>query len=704
MKNKNMVKLLAALLAVLMLASCMRAIPKDTEPKDPAAPAETQATTPETEAPAIPANPDPDAPDTEVPEGKPVSHKLSIVSPASYHEVYERLTSYGSNNRWGVRKSAEMADGMAVEEAAVEAPAAPMAADMAVNSFAVADEAESTTTWGSDDYSETNAQVQGIDEGDIVKTDGKYLYVLKNRTEIVILKAAGEATEVVSRFSVADGDNGYFGGIWIDDELVKNDQLDVYKNSWAEEIYVLGDTLAVITDRSEYSSGEVNGVWRYEDKNYTNADFYDISDRANPYYVTSEGQDGSYLTSRLKDGKLYLLTRRWVYRWNDYTEEDYGSYIPVLYNAEGMRVMPVDRIFWPETSEESDYTVLSRFSMDNRSMEDSASILGAGNTVYMSHDWLYLADTRYYEEAQAERTESVYTVTDYVYGNRTEILKISYADGFSVEATGTVDGDLLNQFSMDEWDGCLRVVTTEWNNAYTIYEDKEYGFTNYQYKDSKQTNGLYVFDSGMNLIGALDELAESERVYSVRFDGGVGYFVTFRQVDPLFTVDLRDPANPTIMSELKIPGFSNYLHPWGDGLLFGLGQNADEETGRTDGMKLSMFDVSDPFGVFERDKLSLDVSYSEGLYNHKAILAAPQKNLIGFPSSNGYLLYTYTPEEGFRLMNEVTINENAKNGWYYWWDGDSRGLYVGEDIYILTSQFAVVLDMNTGDLLARVAY
>ncbi|MBR4896219.1 MAG: beta-propeller domain-containing protein, partial [Clostridia bacterium] len=600
---------------------------------------------------------------------------------------YEAIRNASSVGGKGVRYAASSnaaAKEVVTEDVAAEAPAAM----------------ESGGTGGGD-YSGTNVQVEGIDEGDIVKTDGRYLYVLKNRSEIVILKAAGEATEVVSRFSVADGDNGYFGGIWPDG--VKNDQLEVYKNSWAEEIYVLGDTLAVITDRSEYSSGEIDGIWRYDDRNYTNADFYDISDRANPYYVTSEGQDGSYLTSRLKDGKLYLLTRRWVYRWSDYKEEDYGSYIPMLYNADGMRVTPVDRIFWPETSEESDYTIISRFSMDSRSMEDSASILGAGNTVYMSHDWLYLADTRYYEEAQAERTESVYTVTDYIYGNRTEILKISYADGFSVAASGTVRGDLLNQFSMDEWDGCLRVVTTEWNNAYTIYEDKEYGFTNYQYKDSKQTNGLYVFDAGMNLIGALDELAENERVYSVRFDGGVGYFVTFRQVDPLFTVDLRDPANPTIMSELKIPGFSNYLHPWGDGFLFGLGQNADEETGRTDGMKLSMFDVSDPFGVFERDKLSLDISYSEGLYNHKAILAAPQKNLIGFPSSNGYLLYTYTPEEGFRLMNEVTINEYTKDGWY-WWDTDSRGLYVGEDIYILTSQFAVVLDMNTGNLLARVAY
>ena len=701
MKNKNGRKLLAALLAILMLASCMRAVPSETNETTgevPEKPAETLAEPDETEDPAIPGNPDPGAPDTTVPDGRPVSHKLSVVSPADYHEVYERLTSYG-NYYGGYYKKATRGD-VLVEEAVAEAPAA---ADMAVNAMEMpAAETESAEVggWGSDDYSETNAQVAGIDEGDIVKTDGKYLYVLKNRTEIVILTAAGADTQVVSRFSVADGDTGYYGGLSKDE--YDPAKVETYKNSYAEEIYVLGDTLAVITDRNEYSSGEIDGVWRYEDRTYTNADFYDISDRWNPRYVTSEGQDGSYLTSRLKDGKLYLITRKWVYRWYDYKEEDYGSYIPMLYNAEGMRVTPVDRIFWPETTEDSDYTVISRFSMEGMTMEDSASILGAGNTVYMSHDYLYLADTRYYEEAVGERTESVYTVTDYVYGNRTEILKLTYADGFAVVATGTVDGDLLNQFSMDEWNGNLRVVTTEWNNAYTIYEDKDYGFTNYQYKDSKQTNGLYVFDGEMNLIGALDELAQDERVYSVRFDGGVGYFVTFRQVDPLFTVDLNDPTNPTIMSALKIPGFSNYLHPWTDGLLFGLGQNADEETGRTEGMKLSMFDVSDPFGVFERDKISLDVTYSEGMYNHKAILAAPGKNLIGFPTEHGYLLYTYTTEEGFRLMNEVTIDYDDNNWW--WWDTDSRGLYVGEDIYILTSQFAVVLDMNTGSMLARVGY
>ena len=696
MKNKNLMKILAALLAVLTLAACTSAVPGETGETGTAIPDAPAGGTAETEGPAIGDEPDPAAPENGAPQA--VSHKLSVVSPADYHEVYERLTSYGNYYGGYQIKTARGGGDMFLEEAA-EAPAPAPTADLAVNTAESAmAEADS---WGSDDYSETNAQVEGIDEGDIVKTDGKYLYVLKNRTEVVILKAAGEGTEVVSRFTVADPDTGYYGGIWTDDTGVKGNDFEVNKYSYAEEIYVLGDTLAVITDRNEYGSGQVDGLWKYEEHNYTNADFYDISDRSNPYYVTSEGQDGNYLTSRLKDGRLYLLTRKWVYRWYDYKEEDYGSYIPMLYNADGMRVMPVDRIFWPETAEDSDYTVISRFSMDGRTMEDSASILGAGDTVYMSLDHLYLADTRYYEEAVGERTESVYTVTDYVYGDRTEILKLSYADGFAVEATGTVDGDLLNQFSMDEWNGCLRVVTTEWNNSYTIYEDKDYGFTNYQYNDSKQTNGLYVFDGGMNLIGVLDELAEDERVYSVRFDGGVGYFVTFRQVDPLFTVDLNDPAHPTIMSTLKIPGFSNYLHPWTDGLLFGLGQNADEETGRTEGMKLSMFDVSDPFGVYERDKLSPDVTYSEGLYNHKAILAAPAKNLIGFPTNNGYQLYTYTPGEGFRLMNEVTLDSSGDR---WWWDSDSRGLYVGEDIYILTSQFAVVIDMNTGALLARVGY
>ena len=675
------------LAALLLLASCSKVEPSETaKPSDPAEtqPVESLSAETETNAETATAAPIPG-------EAVATTKTVSMVQPKSYEEIYEKLASWGGYWGWNRRYADNlMVEDFAFAEEAMEVPMEMPAADadMAVP------EAESYSA-DKADYSETNAQVAGIDEGDIVKTDGKYIYVLNNN-RLLILSAAGADSEVLSETVIAEnGEPVYYAY----DDFAEEEKYSVEDYETAREMYISGTTLAVIKDCSSWGSGYVDGIYRYENHNYTLVDFYDVSDPTAPRFMDSEGQDGYYLTSRLKDGKLYLLTNYYVNRYYDYDEDDYHLYIPQLYANGARSLLPPDCIVYPEGSEESSYTVISRLNMETPSVERTESILGAGSTVYMSANYLYLADTRYFEEATGERTESVYTVTDWRYGDETEILKLSFENEIEVVASGVIYGSLLNQFSMDEYDGKLRAVTTDWNNSYTIYEDKAYGFSNYQYKDSKQTNGLYVFDEGMNVIGSVTDLAPDERVYSVRFDGEVGYFVTFRQVDPLFTVDLSDPENPQIMSALKIPGFSNYLHPYADGLLFGLGQNADEETGRTQGMKLSMFDVSDKFDVYERDKISLDITYSEGLYNHKAILIAPNKGLIGFPSTNGYLLYTYSTDDGFRLFHEVKLNDED-----WWWNSDSRGLYVGDDIYIVTSDFTVVIDMNSGELLARVGY
>jgi uncharacterized secreted protein with C-terminal beta-propeller domain len=145
---------------------------------------------------------------------------------------------------------------------------------------------------------------------------------------------------------------------------------------------------------------------------------------------------------------------------------------------------------------------------------------------------------------------------------------------------------------------------------------------------SKTFNALYVLDADLQVAGSITDLAQDEVIYSARFDGDIGYFVTFRQVDPLFAVDLSNPKAPVVLSALKIPGFSEYLHLWSDGRLFGLGRDADVETGRAGRMKLSMFDTSDPADVTERKTLLLDSDYSAALYNHKAILISRDKNLI----------------------------------------------------------------------------
>jgi uncharacterized secreted protein with C-terminal beta-propeller domain len=691
---KQTKRLIALLLSGVLLASCSKTVPAETDPAVPGTePAETDVIpaengeNPETEKTGL----------EETPEAAPanVSKHLTVVTPASYHEVWEKLNIRRTSNAW---RSYTAGDEFMVEEAAeAEAPMPapePAAAYDTAEMDMVAEKASAADENGYGvDYSETNTQVKGIDEADIVKTDGQYIYALYDG-EVRIYSAAGAETALLSRTTVSTESGKYYLDDW---DWVVNEKNDYGFWKSASEMYVLGDTLAVISDCSEYANAEVNGIWRYEDKSYTLIDFYDVSNRWAPVLMSSEGQDGYYQSSRLMDGKIYLITNRYVYTWNDLDEGTYSDYIPFLYRNGEAKEIALDRICWPETSEDSSFTVVGRYSVDSRSVEDTLSVLGAGNTLYMSPNYLYLADSRWFEDKRGEFAESVYRVEEYVSGNRTEILKLTVADRIEVVASGTADGNLLNQFSMDEYNGYLRAVTTSWNSNYQIWRDEEHDFTNWKYLESGQVNALWIFDENMNLTGSIGGLAKDEQVYSVRFDGEVGYFVTFRQVDPLFAVNLSDPANPIVMSALKIPGFSRYLHPWSSTLLFGLGQDADEETGRTNGMKLSMFDTSNPYDVTERDKLLIDSGYSEALYNHKAILIAPAKGIIGFPADSGYVLYRYEEGSGFTLANKIELTDDE---WYWSWN--SRGLYVGDIIYIVSDRGITVLDMMTGDYIVTV--
>ena len=198
-------------------------------------------------------------------------------------------------------------------------------------------------------------------------------------------------------------------------------------------------------------------------------------------------------------------------------------------------------------------------------------------------------------------------------------------------------------------------------------------------------------------------MAPDERVYSVRFMGDIAYFVTFRQTDPLFSADLSDPTNPKILGELKIPGFSEYMYPYGDGLLLGFGMDANENTGRTGDLKLSMFNVTDPANVTEQDKTIINgCQYSPALSSHKAMLVNPKKNLIGFAATEDwrnekYMIYEYTGD-GFVCKAVLDIN----NQYNYYAMTDIRGLFVGESFYVVSDQCLQVFNIDTFELLTKV--
>lgn len=710
-----MKKTLSSLLALLLLLSaCAKTEPQDIpETEDPNDPPLTDVVPAETETPAEPAAepapepesipepeiipvepaidpPAPEAPSAEEPTDDPKTPEAAPITmnvPMEYVQVYEKLKKSNASGG-GYYYGGDIMIEEAVEEEIAFEEAPVMDAVMEAAPMAPVPVPEKNMETGKvyreDEYSKTNTQVENIDEGDIVKTDGEYIYVLKDSRELLILSAAGEDTEVLSRRDIAENSED------------KGDDFYCSSNQYANELYIYEDTLAVVLTCSEWSEtwGSKGYSYTSDVRNYV--EFYDVSDPADPVRTGSAGQDGNYSASRMMDDTIYLITTYGV-PYN-YVREDYDSYIPGLYKNGAHEFMPADCIVYPEELQSRTYTVICSYDLRDGMRKEEKAVLGYSGTVYMSGDHLYLAAPQYYDEAVDEYDYSVYRVTEYVSGYRTEIIKLDLTgDGIVVEAAGTVDGELLNQFSMDEYDGHLRVVTTFWQNRRTAYRDEELGFTNWKYSDSGQTNGLYVLDEDMNLVGEISGLAEDERVYSVRFTGDVGYFVTFRQVDPLFSVDLSDPHDPKIMGELKIPGFSNYLHPYSETLLFGLGQDADEETGRTTGMKLSMFDISDPYDVIERDKLSIGDGYSEALYNHKAILISASRGIIGFPSQNGYVIYGYSEDGGFREITRTELDG-------VWWNGNARGLYAGEYMYIVLQECTVVLDMDGFDLVTKVKY
>ena len=199
----------------------------------------------------------------------------------------------------------------------------------------------------------------------------------------------------------------------------------------------------------------------------------------------------------------------------------------------------------------------------------------------------------------------------------------------------------------------------------------------------------------VSAVGRLDNVAEGERVYSVRFMGDIGYFVTFRQTDPLFSVDLSNPKEPKLLGQLKIPGFSEYMYPYGDGLLLGFGMEADEKTGRTSYLKLSMFNTSNPADLTEQDKTVIDpFTYSEALYNHKAMLVSVSKNLIGFPANDnngnqGYFVYEYTGD-GFAKKAALELKVDYK----YAYEPNIRGMFIGDYFYIVNGTALWCFDLN----------
>ena len=468
-------------------------------------------------------------------------------------------------------------------------------------------------------YSDTNVRQEGVGEADIVKTDGRWIYTLSDDCEIGIADTEGGLTEA---------------GVICEDRQIR-------------EFYVQDDRLMLLASAGEDGSG-------------TALVTYDISDRGNPEKIGEVTQSGDYQSSRLVGDHLYVFSLFYADMYAG--PEARESYIP---QAGGM-LLKESSIWLPDRSDPSQYLVMTSTDIQapDRLVDSQALFAGYGE-VYVSNENIY-----WYEAVS--RNTGLGWVTD------TQIRKVSYQDGhLKVLAKGTVPGYINDSFSIDEYGGNLRVVTTD-----------------------ERDNGLYILGPDLEELGSIENLAKDEQVYSARLMGDTGYFVTFRNTDPLFSVDLSDPEDPQVLGELKIPGFSEYLHPYGDGLLLGIGMDADEETGATGGMKLSMFDVSDPANVQEKDTFVMENVYSgDVLYDYRAALVDPERNLIGFSAYDGarerYYVFSYDRESGFTCRMEARVSGAGYSA--------ARGLYIGDVLYVVKGNIIEMYRMEdykkTGDLI-----
>lgn len=508
--------------------------------------------------------------------------------------------------------------------------------------------ADSAQRSSSKEYSGTNLQVQNVDEGDVVKTDGTYIYTSSADTfgsSIRIYKADGKNTKKLTELTVES--------VNISEMYLKDHFLVLVGSGWEKP-----STPTKKKSSRAFTEKDIQ-------QENTLVMVYDITDIKNPKQTFQKNQSGSYSNSRISGN--YLYTYSVMYAVSADTEDKPECYIPSV----GGSLVPEDRLAIPSGVSSHAYMVFTSLDITGgKDFADTLSILGGDGICYVSEENIYIASP----------------MADYT---KTTISRFHYQDGkLTDHGEKTFRGKILNQFSMDEYEGKLRFVATTKNSDNT-----------------KTSNGLYVLDENMELLGKVDRLAKSERIYSARFMGDKAYFVTYRETDPVFLVDLSDPSKPVVKDKLKIPGFSEYLQGYGEGLMLGIGSNINKDWDTQ--IKLTMFDISSGSSVKEiHTKLLEKETYGLAGKNHKAILADPGKNLIGFAAETydkkgkqkiTYRLYSYDRKKGFKKLATLSPKDMDMSS--------ARGLYIGEHFYLADGEGIggiYVYDLNTFRQLAKV--
>ncbi len=485
------------------------------------------------------------------------------------------------------------------------------------------------------DYSRTNIQVAGVDEADIAKSDGSYIYAVSNNTLYIMKAYPVQDAEIVSQISF---------------------------NGTLSEILLYRDKLAIIGGSARYPYYEYVGPSVIVDDK-TRVEVYDVSDRSNPALTRNFTVSGNYFSSRMIDEYAYVIVSQPAYLLYD------TLVLPKIYSGNEMtEVGPSEISYSNITDNYYSFTTVAAINLQDDEQEPTHEtfLLGATSNMYVSINNIYL--------------------TFWAKSGGTLIHRI-LIEGQTIQgkAKGEVPGTVLNQFSMDEYNGYFRIATT--NTA-----------------SGTSQNNVYVMNMNLEVVGKIENMAPGESIYSVRFMGDRGYVVTFRQVDPFFAIDLADPSNPEVLGILKIPGYSSYLHPYDENHIIGIGKDGQN-------VKMSLFDVTDVTDPLEIDNYQVSAEWSDSpvFRDHKAFLFDKEKSLLVLPISKSFFdvakgydswqgVYVFrTTLDGFVLKGQITHAEGTGLQLYYYPDPYEikRSLYIDNVLYTLSTKKVMMHDLGT---------
>lgn len=501
-------------------------------------------------------------------------NKYGVTAFSSYNEVKQELAQINSAK---MMSNLNFADGF-------DYGAKGSAPEAAKDSVATGSASGSS---GSDDYNSTYTQVEGVDEADIVKTDGKYIYAASN-SSVSVFPAKPEKLEEIAKINE--------------------------ESRYIEEFYISGNDLITISSENVHENNY------YKIVSYLSV--YDISDINNIYLKGSFCQEGNYISSRLIDNMLYLVS-------SSYANND--DYLPCYGKSQStpdepdLETIPAEDIYMVQDPTETTFTIISSVNIGDPSQPTATkAILGSADEIYCNTEHLYITAESYSINPIRSFIEDISYELDWNYyyttsSYKTQVIKIDLNSNIDFIGSATVDGYIKDQYSLDEYEDNLRIATTSENG------------------NGKDINNLYVLNAEMKQIGSVTGFANNESIKAVRYLNDTAYVITYEQTDPLFIIDLTDPTSPNITGEAKITGFSTMLVPVDENTLLGIGYNTEAieddvfDMEYQDGLKLVVFDITDKANPVVSDTRVFNGVYSEVQSNPKALLYNSKRNDYTIP-------------------------------------------------------------------------